>query len=146
MMKWNIGLWGLGLVAVLVVSGCGRGEPEQQPQEIDVLMGNVEPSLYKVRGEVIDMPDEQGRVKLRHEEIPGFKNRRGEVVGMKSMVMPFPLDEGVEMGEIKKGDKVVVDFMVTWGEGQPYYITKIEKLPVNTELDYSNTETDAMKK
>ncbi|QQE12409.1 copper-binding protein [Planctomycetota bacterium] len=130
------------LVGGLAIIGC---EKKENPQPAEVVVGPAivsEGEVYEVRGEVVAMPDEKGRMKLHHEAIPSFKNKRGEEVGMMSMTMPFPVQEDVELGEIKEGDKVKATFVVTWGE-TPYYISKIEQLPETTELNYSSKSKES---
>ena len=128
---------GLGVGMV----GCGEKEGAGEKDEVVVVEG-MTPEVYQVRGVVRGLPrgDEgDGKMQLMHEAIPGFKNKRGEVVGMQSMTMGFPMGEGVEVGDLKEGDKVNVEFVVTWGE-KPYYITKVEKLPDDTELEFRGTK------
>ena len=105
--------------------------------------------LYEgIEGEIVALPGERadGDMRLKHEHIPGFKNEAGEVPvtpdgirGMKSMVMPFPLADGVSVEGYETGDKVRFSFRVNWdGGAAAWEITQIEKLDPATEIDYSN--------
>ena len=105
--------------------------------------------LYEgIEGEIVAMPGERadGDMRIKHEHIPGFKNEAGEIPvtpdgirGMKSMVMPFPLGEGVSAEGYETGDKVRFSFRVNWdGGAAAWEITAIEKLDPSTEIDYTN--------
>ena len=77
---------------------------------------------------------------MRHEAIAEFKDADGEVVGMESMTMPFPVDDAELIAGLEAGDRIALDFEVRWDEGHPLRITAIEKLPPETRLGF---ETDA---
>lgn len=115
-----------------------------------------EPDTYTgIRGEITKLPDPavpKSAFMIRHEQIRDFKTADGHVnvtadgiAGMKSMTMPFPLAEGVTLDGYSVGDKVEFDFVVNWGGGAAAWeITRLEKLPADTELDYTNVvEEDA---
>jgi hypothetical protein len=72
---------------------------------------------------------------VRHEAVPGFVDMDGEVVGMDSMTMPFPLAEGVGLEGVAPGDRVRFTLEVEWEGDPPYRITRIEELAAGTELD-----------
>lgn len=93
---------------------------------------------YQVRGQVIGLP-EAGReaITIRHEPIPEFVGFDGEVEGMESMAMPFPLGDGLDPSGIESGDKVRFTLEVEWEDDDlPYRITRIERLPAETALDW----------
>ncbi|QDU34413.1 Copper binding periplasmic protein CusF [Poriferisphaera corsica] len=141
MKRQVLGLLAVGacIVVGLNLTGCDKQEQSKTPE---VVMSDVKPAAsYEVRGIVKSMPAEGGKMLLQHEAIPSFKNKKGRVVGMNSMTMPFPVGEGVEMSGLKEEDKVEVTFVVTWGE-KPYYITEIEKLPAETELNFGEMSMD----
>ena len=103
-----------------------------------------------IRGEIISLPDPMipnSDLKIKHEQIRDFKTKDGVIsvtadgiAGMRSMIMPFPLGEGMNLDGFNVGDKVEFDFTVNWGGGSApaWFITKIGKLPADTELDYTN--------
>ena len=72
---------------------------------------------------------------MRHEAMPGFVGIDGEVVGMESMTMPFPVGEGVELDGVEVGDKVGFTLEVEWEGDPPYRITRVEELGAETVLD-----------
>lgn len=98
---------------------------------------------YTVRGEVTAVPGEgmpDGQVRIHHEAIPDFVDYDGETVGMASMAMPFPAGEGVELAGLAPGDKIQFVLEVTWEGSPPYQITRIERLPPETDLDFGQSE------
>jgi len=111
---------------------------------------NREPDTYTgIRGEIKQMIDPQvpsSELKIHHQQIANFKTMDGTVnvnargiAGMMSMTMPFPVAQGVSLEGFNEGDKVSFDFVVNWGNDRPAWeITKIEKLPADTEIDYTN--------
>jgi Cu/Ag efflux protein CusF len=92
--------------------------------------------VYTVRGVVKELP-EAGKpatqLKIHHEEIPTFIGFDGKPVGMKEMTMPFPLAPGVSLEGHAVGDTVEFVFEV-FRAGKRYHLTKITKLPAETEL------------
>ncbi|MHA7811796.1 MAG: copper-binding protein [Phycisphaerales bacterium] len=116
----------------------------------DHVHADRQPDTYTgIRGEITQLPDPSvpnSPFKIRHEQIRDFKTADGNVnvtaegiAGMRSMTMPFPLAEGVTLDGYGVGDKVEFDFVVNWGGGSAAWeITRIEKLPADTELDYTN--------
>ncbi len=102
---------------------------------------------YTVRGKVVTIPSAERPIddlQIRHEAIPDYKDRMGDVVvnskgvqGMMAMTMGFPLADGVSLGDITPGDIVEFTFVTTWGEDYPTYeVTTITKLPAETELNF----------
>ncbi len=104
------------------------------------------PESYRVRAQVrqVPAPDAaRGEILVRHEAIPSFKNEGGEIVGMDSMSMPFPLaDVGLAAG-LAAGDRIEMGFEVSWHGGNPLKVTAIEKLPAGTRLAFEPAETEA---
>lgn len=107
------------------------------------------PRDYTVRGIVDSMPNAGGSMYtggsmyIRHEAIPDYRRKGGR--GMEPMTMPFPLGDGVSLDGIEEGDKVRVTFRVIYGEGyspREYYVTEIETLPGDTQLDFSSLEEE----
>ena len=111
-----------------------------------------EPDAYTgIRGEIARMPEGPStEVHIHHEQIREFKTKDGEVnvtadgiAGMRSMTMPFPLGEGVSLDGFNVGDKIEFDFVVNWGSDRPAWeVTKITKLPADTEIDFTNAIED----
>jgi Cu/Ag efflux protein CusF len=109
-----------------------------------------QPDTYSgIRGEIVAMPDAAvpgSELKIKHEQIRDFKTKDGTIsvtadgiAGMRSMTMPFPLGQGMNLDGFSIGDKVEFDFVVNWGNNRPAWeITKIGKLPADTTLDYTN--------
>lgn len=80
------------------------------------------PDTYRVRAQVrqVPAPDAaQGEILVRHEAIPSFKNADGEVVGMETMSMSFPLADVALVAGLAVGDRVEMEFDVDWHGGHP---------------------------
>ncbi|HEX6200701.1 MAG TPA: copper-binding protein [Thermoanaerobaculia bacterium] len=126
------------LVAALL--GCGGGE--RVPAEDAVT--DPPDQTYSVRGEVVALPDERRpddrQLRVRHESIPDFVGFEGEVVGMASMSMPFPLATAVDLEGVEPGDPVEMTFEVRWEGTPPIRIVELEELPPGTELDFESEE------
>ena len=114
------------LLLLAAISACKR-EPE------------VPPESYRVRAQVRQVPaldDPRGEIVVRHEAIPSFKNEEGEIVGMDTMSMPFPLADPALVAGLAPGDRIVMDIEVSWHGGNPLEVTAIDKLPEGTRLDF----------
>lgn len=122
---------GSSLVALLVfASACGGSEPAQPPES------------YSVRGLIRQLPkaDRPGsELQVWHEAIPEFKDAEGQIVGMESMTMGFPLADSVLAADLSVGDRIRLDFEVRWDSGHPLTITALEKLPSETRLAFEQT-------
>ena len=104
---------------------------------------DAEATSYSTRGIVRGMPsaDQPGsELQIRHEALPEFRSIDGEVVGMKSMTMPFPVDPSMLEG-VEVGDRVSFDFEVSWTGSPPMKVTRLEVLPPDTVLGF---ETPAL--
>ena len=115
-------------VLAAVVGSCGREAP---PPPADV---------YTVRGVVERLPHAGGPdsgLYIHHAAIPSFRDEHGKVVGMMSMTMPFPVAAGVSLVGIAPGDLVEFTFAVEWKQPGGYRITRIEKLPPGTVVDFN---------
>lgn len=108
---------------------CGGGE-----------VSEAEPDIYSARGIVRQLPAESrpgGELFIHHEAIPEFRDEDGEVVGMDSMAMPFPLASDTELGELAAGDRIRFSFEVRWqANGNPLQLTFWEPLGDDVLLDF----------
>ena len=92
---------------------------------------------YSARGVVRQVPVPPGQeLYIHHEEIPDFVNIDGEVQGMGSMAMPFPISETPLPPDLKAGDKVAFQFEVQWNGSPPMRLLSLEKLPPETVLSF----------
>lgn len=122
----------LGATALLATACSGGGMADDGAGALQT---------YQVRGEVTRLAAEQGALYIRHEAIDDFVGIDGEVVGMSAMTMPFPLAEGVGVDGVAAGDKVRFTLEVEWSaEELPYRITRVERLPEDTELEFRKAE------
>jgi hypothetical protein len=105
------------LSLVLFLAACGGGGESTGPVQ-----------SYDVAGVITQLPAGPGtELMIRHDEIPGFVNGAGEVVGMKAMVMGFPVAEEVDLSAFAEGDSVQFTFVVRWGQPKPLELTRMEK-------------------
>jgi Cu/Ag efflux protein CusF len=95
-------------------------------------------ATYTVRGMIRELPPQGTRddVLIHHEAMEDFKDRDGDNVGMKAMVMPFTPARGLPLEELSKGDRVQFTFEVRWGGDPMMRLTHVEKLPEGTQLAF----------
>ena len=128
----------IGISSVFMV-GCGPKTPPMA-EPVDQVVA------YTVRGRITELPDEgrpASEFAVHHEPIPSFLSG-GEVVGMASMTMPFPLKEGVSIDGLSVGQAVEMTFEVTYDyeSKSPINVqtTKISPLPKDTVLVFEHTD------
>jgi Cu/Ag efflux protein CusF len=123
-----VGVGTLAVAALAAFAGC-RGKAPVPHADV-----------YTVRGVVEKLPQADGPDKnlyIHHQTIPDFRDEHGKVVGMMSMTMPFPVAAGVSLAGIAPGDPVEFTFTMSWGKPSGYQITRIEKLPPGTAVDFA---------
>ncbi len=124
------------LLFALLSSACAPEPQEAEPA--------TEPDqVYTVRGEIAGVPQGPGelrQLRVRHESVPDFVDSQGEVVGMASMTMPFPVAESVDVDDLEPGDKVEMTFEVRWSGDRPLRVVEVEELPADTVLDFETAE------
>jgi len=118
---------GLAMLATVTSVGSDRAVAEDPPQPV---------RRYKVRAEIVRMPERPGGyLMVRHEAVDEFVDVTGELVGMDSMVMEFPVAKDASVAGLKAGDKIEalleVDFSKGFGE-----LEHIRKLPSETVLQF----------
>lgn len=118
------------LLGALALAGCG-GEGG------DARQGPPPDASYEVQGIVQRLPAEpDNSLYVRHEAIDDFRDAQGEVVGMDSMTMPFPVAEGVSLEGIEPGDAVAFTFEIRWHTQPRFQVTKVRELPAGTEIEF----------
>jgi Cu/Ag efflux protein CusF len=134
----------LAISSVFLVNCSGKDKPEPAKPAEKTVEGHPIPArtpdgTYTVKGEVAGLPvagDKRTQFRVHHEAIDNFKDREGKTTGMNSMTMDFPPAKGVDLSNLKKGDKVSMTFSVWWGNTPTWMVTKIEKLPDDTMLTF----------
>ncbi len=123
-----------GLLVLAALGGCpgtsGDSAGDAAASELRV---------YPVRGLLRSLPEpesERPEILVRHEAIDDFVGINGEVVGMDSMSMPFPLAPGLDLSGVAPGDKVLLRLEVDWAADEPARVTAIEKLDPESELEF----------
>ena len=115
----------------LLAAGCsGRGD-EASGQH------------YTVRGQVKQLPDPRNPgtgLYVTHEAIDNWVGRSGEVEGMDSMTMPFPVDEDVSLDDIQPNDAIEFEVHVDWEADLAVEITSIRELPPGTQLVFGSAD------
>lgn len=100
-------------------------------------LGNPD-SSYTLRGIIETLPQADGPdkyIKIHHEALPTFKNKKGEVVGMPEMIMDFEqIAPEVSVGEFKVGDAVEFTFEVRWSPRVVTRVVRLRKLEAGTVL------------
>ncbi len=126
----SVAVAGVLAAAVLAASGgCGRKVPMSVAD------------VYTVRGVVEKLPLAEGPdhdLYIHHAPIPNFRDEHGKVVGMRSMTMPFPVADGVSLAGLAPGDPVEFTFAVSWKQPAGYQVTRIQKLPAGTVVDFTS--------
>lgn len=88
--------------------------------------------VYTVAGEIVRLPDagrpDGAEIYIRHAAIPDFVDSTGEVVGMESMTMGFPLSDEVPLAGLAVGDRIEFDLSVSWEGSPPVEITRVVEL------------------
>jgi hypothetical protein len=115
------------LAGAALLAACGPGEPPPDPD------------AYQLRGVVRQLPDPEkpgSAFLIHHEEIPDFRDRDGEVVGMESMAMPFEVAEPEMLEGVSVGDRIDFRFEMRWEGSPPLLITELETLPEGTRLAF----------
>jgi hypothetical protein len=89
-----------------------------------------------MRAEIVSLPEKPGEyLTLRHEAIDDFTDVTGAVVGMDSMVMPFPVADDTSLDGLAVGDKIEAILEMDWAEGT-CQLERIKKLPAGTALHF----------
>lgn len=122
----NTVAWALTLAAAILPGpGCGRQPTAKVQAEAEAAGGasktaraGASVKTYKVVGVVRHVSPENGRVTIRHEEIPGF---------MAAMTMPFTVKDRQDLEDVHPGDEVEGSLRVetAGGEVSRYELTSL---------------------
>jgi Cu/Ag efflux protein CusF len=135
---------GVCLAALVVLcalpAACKRKStpPPQWGQTEFIAPATPAEQTYTVRARVVSLPSETSQyLQVHHEAIPDFVGGSGEVVGMEEMTMPFPwMHPLIDLAVLKPGDVVAITFEVRYKADPRSLVTKIEKLPAETTLNF----------
>jgi hypothetical protein len=122
-----------GLLALLLAGCSGPKTPQG---------GGKNARTYTVRGQVEKLPGTAAgdrELTVRHEAVDDFTSRDGQVTGMDSMAMGFPLAREASVEGIAPGDVIELKLRVDWEAENPAEmteITEVRKLPPGTKLDF----------
>lgn len=125
----------VAMLALLFGFGCPSrpGEPPAAPGD----------ASYRVEGTIVALPSrERPHLLVHHEAIPQFRNESGEIVGMDSMTMPFPVAPGVTLEGFEPGTPVLLTFEVRWRASKDRFrIVSLERLAASRS-DPPSTATE----
>jgi len=117
----------LALLATVARFGSAQSAPEDPPQPV---------RRYPVRAEIVHMPEKPGGyLMVRHEAVDDFVDVTGDLVGMSSMVMEFPVAKEASVEGLKVGDKIEAILVVDWTRGYGE-LDHIRRLPPGTKLQF----------
>ncbi len=100
-MKAIVSIVSLALIAV-VIAGCNPGSSDKE-------------KVYDIKGKVVSLEAEKKKLRLDHEDIPGF---------MKAMEMDFTVHDAKVLAGLKAGDAVHGKLKV---KDSNYIITELQK-------------------
>lgn len=123
--------WGLLFALSSLWQACGS------PSDSEV--EGPDPAVYTVRGvvrQIRQVGDGKTQLSILHEAIPDFVGIKGDVVGMKSMTMPFTVADSVDLTDIEPGSRVEIELSVDWQRIEPALITTIEFLTEDVDLSF----------
>lgn len=134
--------------AACALASCSERSPEAAPAPVVDAAAHT----YTSRGVITALPSPdgiRGDFRIQHEHIPDFRGKDGSihmnpdgVPGMKAMDMPFPsLGPGVTLEGLEVGHKVEFDLLVAYHPRLTYSLTRLVRLPDETELDFANKPT-----
>jgi protein SCO1/2 len=106
----------LGLLLLLDVS-CSREAEQKTSAQAKPSTTSTNPTVYQVKGVVVELEPEEKTVRIKHEEIPGY---------MRAMTMSFDVRDTNELAGLEAGDHVAFRMLVTDTDG---WIDQLRKLP-----------------
>lgn len=127
-----VALFTLLTAFLLFSASCGGAKPEHPKPNV---------TEYTVRGRIIQLPQPDrpaSELVIHHEPVPSFMSG-GEVVGMDSMQMPFPVAKGLSLAGLTVGQPIEFTFEIERDQtGSPINVrvTRVSPLPENTMLNF----------
>jgi Cu/Ag efflux protein CusF len=121
----------LALLGAVAGSSCARAAEASAPAV----------RRYTMRAEVVRLAEKPGGyLTLRHEAVDDFTDESGAVVGMDSMVMPFPVVQDASLDGLEVGDKIEAVMAVDWEQGY-CLLEGIKKLSPETVLHFGKARS-----
>jgi protein SCO1 len=114
MLRW---LWPFTLGLLLLAASCSREAEQKSAAPAKPLATSTNPTIYQVKGVVVELSPAEKTVRIKHEEIPGY---------MAAMTMHFEVRDTNELRGLEAGDHVAFRMLVTDTDG---WIDQIRKLP-----------------
>ncbi len=131
-------------------AGCDRATTPPQPiasESESSAATNSNTRSYSVRGQVVLVPvpaNPATELQIHHEHIPDFVGWDGKlhinsdgVPGMKSMTMPFPVEDPSVLAGVGPGDRVKFTLNVDT-ENRRFWVSEMTKLSDDAPLDYTD--------
>jgi protein SCO1/2 len=110
----------VAMVVALGLAGTGlscRQDRAAVPPPPTAVVPATNPHLYQVKGVVKELEPEKRKVKITHEEIPGY---------MEAMTMLFDVKDARELEGLQPGDTVSFRMIVTEADGWIDQVKKID--------------------
>lgn len=116
-------LLALIFLLVLPIAGC-KNKPATKE--------GMATETYTVRGKVVSLDPDHGRVTLNHEAIPGF---------MEAMTMPYKLADPSTMSELHPGDRIAARLQVEKDRDGEYHNERLDQIVITAQAkpDYKPT-------
>ena len=84
---------------------------------------------YQTKGTIrSSLKGDPKMMRVEHDPIPQFKNAQGQVVGMKSMTMPFQINPEISLNDLQAGDRIEFTFKVEWSPHQKIEIINLKHI------------------
>lgn len=98
--------------------------------------------VYTTRGVVVTLPGgaAYNEFMVHHEQIPDYVSISGSL-GMNEMVMPFPVPDKSVLDGLAVGDKIELTFGEVFKPRHEMGVISIKKLPADTVMSLSQTES-----
>ena len=126
------GCWCAVLALLSALVGPARAAAEDSPQPV---------RRYPLRAEILRLPEKPGGyLTIRHEAVNDFVDVTGDLVGMDSMVMEFPVAPVASLKGLNVGDKIAAVLVVNFARGFGE-LDQIKKLPRETVLHFGKARS-----
>ncbi|MEM1177339.1 MAG: copper-binding protein [Acidobacteriota bacterium] len=127
--------WAALSLLLLATLGCGAAPDPESGAESSA-------TTYETRGIIRQLPSGApgSELFIHHEPIPEFVSIDGEVVGMESMTMGFPVADADTLTGFTVGDRVAFTLRVDFDGSPPLAIDGLRALPDGETLSFESAD------